>query len=431
MNNKTIFMKAALTCLGMVKEQSPMPRRFIFNGIEENMTATYTRFFNELILKGIDKETASVKTNVKLGTNMSVESHISYVDQNSDSIVSEELTSEEKVALTNLTLLTMMCQIIVSIMAEEGMKNPKPEYIVDDRTEYYCMFDKHKIEHFVPRIKHYFPLTNYSDNFIAMLVEAVVFDRARMCNVSSYRDMVQATKYDESVLTRFNIEDIRAYRNFDIEKVDKGYDDESSYEDGSYIVRKTVVTGINTEEISASGAAVTFTSRCAYTSQFRLSVGQNGDCFNISYLDNFNGVLEKCYKEHPKDFYDYSNVRFPKDLFCTLIVKAYIDCIKVLGGNEDYVSQIQKLVDEKEYYIIYCLLWHNTDLMFQNRLIGNTLYCKSMPDSLCFKSRYAITLRCNKKTMVNPFLFKSATDKAIEILSPEYLYLGEFENADK
>ena len=89
MNNKTIFMKAALTCLGMVKEQSPIPRRFTFNGIEENMTATYTRFFNELILKGIDKETASIKTSVKLNINTSVESYISYVDQNSDSIVSE------------------------------------------------------------------------------------------------------------------------------------------------------------------------------------------------------------------------------------------------------------------------------------------------------------------------------------------------------
>ena len=424
-------MKAALTCLGTVKEQSPMPRRFTFGGIEESMITTYVRFFNELILKGIDKDTASAKTDIRLSRDISLESNIFYVEQNSNPIILEEPTLEEKVVLTNFTLLTMMCQTIVAIMAEEGMKNPKPEYIADDRTEYYCMFDKNKIEHFVPRIKHYFPLTTYSDSFLAMLVEAVVFDIARMCNVSNYRDMVQATKYDESVLSRFNIDDIRVCRNFDVARLGANSDNEVSYEYDSYSIKSVVTTKINTENVSNSRPAVNYFSRCAYTGHLQLMVGQNGDCFNISHLNFFSDISRKSYKAYPKDFYDYSNVRFSKDLFCKLIAKAYIDCFKALGVDQTYIDQIQNLVDEGDYYTIYCLLWHNTDLMFQNRLIGNNLYCKNMLDNLYFKSEYAITLKCNKKVMVNPFLFKNATDKTIEILNPEYSYLGEFKNVDK
>ena len=438
MNNKTIFMKAALSCLGMIKKQSPMPRRFTFKGIEENMTSTYTRFFNELILKSCNKEGLNLKTNVNLDCDYSVVSTIKYFEEDKQTFVAEELTHEEKVAITNLNLLTNMCQIIQSIMAEDvfgpgmGAVNAIPEYTLESETvNDHFLFDPEKVRFFIPRIRHYFPLTNFSDSFLSNLVMAVVHDKARLSNITTYKGFIRVNRFNTPVSRKFNIDKYCVYRNFDISKIKNKTLRDIKDDESNYAIGGNSITAPNANDDSDMVYFLTTHSECRFTSHLELFFLDQNKSINLVNI-NLNYTRSNfCYKDQSRVYYDNLDVDFDKELFSTLILTAYTDCIRVLGASSEYIDKLQKLIQDRLFPEIYCLIWHNSNFYYHNRFVGSNLFSSSVNFDINIRTQSIISFRCNKKTMVNPYLFKEATDKVISILNPEYPFLGELKNDEK
>ena len=438
MNNKTIFMKAALSCLGMIKKQSPTPRRFTFKGIEENMTSTYIRFFNELILKSCNKESLNLKTNINLQNDYSVSSSILYFEEDSETFVAEELTPEEKVAITNLTLLTNMCQVIQSIMAEDvfgpdmGAVNARPNYTLEaETTSDHFLFDPEKIQFFIPRIRHYFPLTNFSDSFLTNLVEAIVNDKARMSNITTYRGHIRVNRFNTPVSHRFNIDKYCVYRNFDVSKIKKTNLEGMRDDDRNYTIEGVSITAPNMTDINDMICFLTFHNKCYFTSQLELMFLDQNISLNLVNINLTDNRAETSYKSNPRIYYDNLEVDFDKELFCTLLLTAYTDCIRVLGATPEYINDLQKLIYNRQFDEIYCLIWHNSNFYYHNRLVGLNFFSSSKNFDINIRTHKRIFFKCNKKTMVNPYMFKEATDKVISILNPEYPFLGELKNYEK
>ena len=438
MNNKTIFMKAALSCLGMIKKQSPMPRRFTFKGIEENMTSTYIRFFNELILKSCNKEGLNLKTNINLQNDYSVGSSILYFEEDGETFVAEELTPEEKVAITNLTLLTNMCQVIQSIMAEDvfgpGMdvSNARPSYTLEaDTTSVNFLFDPDKIQFFIPRIRHYFPLTNFSDSFLTNLVDAIVNDKARMSNITTYRGLIRVNRFNTPVSERFNIDKYCVYRNFDISKIKKTNLEGVRDDDRNYIIEGISTTSLNMTDINDMVYFHTVHAKCYFTSQSELMFLDQNMSLNLVNINLIGDRAEISYKSNPRTYYDNLEVDFDKELFCTLLLTAYTDCVRTLGATSKYIDELQNLIYNRQFDEIYCLIWHNPNFYYHNRLVGLNFFSSSKNFDINIRTYKRIYFKCNKKAMINPYMFKEATDKIISILNPEYPFLGELKNDEK
>lgn len=438
MNNKTIFMKAALSCLGMIKKQSPMPRRFTFKGIGENMTSTYIRFFNELIVKSCDKQGLNLKTNINLQGDYSVSSSISYFEEDSETYVAEELTPEEKVAITNLTLLTNMCQVIQSIMTEDafgpdmGAASARPSYTSETKTSNeHFLFDPEKIHLFIPRIRHYFPLTNFSDSFLTNLVEAILNDKARMSNVTTYGSLIRVNRFSIPVSRRFNIDKYCVYRNFDISKIKETNLEGIIDDDRNYTIEGISITAPNMTDNNDMTYFYTVHAKCYFTSQLELMFLDQNMSLNLVNINLINGKAEISYKSDPRIYYDNLDVNFDKELFCTLLLTAYTDCVRTLGATPEYINELQKLIYNRNFDEIYCLLWHNPNFYYHNRLVGLNFFSSDKNFDINIRTHKRIYFKCNKKTMVNPYLFKEATDKVISILNPEYRFLGELKNHDE
>ena len=438
MNNKTIFMKAALSCLGMIKKQSPMPRRFTFKGIDENMTSTYIRFFNELILKSCDKQGLNLKTNISLQTDYSVSSTILYFEEDAETYVAEELTPEEKVAITNLALLTNMCQVIQSIMTEDvfgpdtDAVNARPSYVLEtEASSEHFLFDPEKIHLFIPRIRHYFPLTNFSDSFLTNLVEAIVNDKARMSNVTTYRGFIRVNRFNIPVSSRFNIDKYRVYRNFDVSKIKETKLEEIRDDDRNYNIEGISITAPNMTDTIDRIHFHDVHSKCYFTSQLELMFLDQSMSLNLVNINLIDGKADISYKSNPRIYYDNLDVNFDKELFCTLLLTAYTDCVRTLGATPKYISELQKLIHNREFDEIYCLLLHNPNFNYHNRLVGLNFFSSNKNFDINIRTHKRIYFKCNKKTMVNPYLFKEATDKIISILNPEYPFLGELKNDEK
>ena len=435
MNNKTIFMKAALSCLGIIKKHSPMPRRFTFKGIEENMTSTYIRFFNELILKSCNKEGLNLKTNIDLQDDYSVSSSILYFGGDSETFVAEELTPEEKVAITNLTLLTNMCQVIQSIMAEDVFgpdmcsANNRPSYTLEIETSSeHSLFDPEKIQFFIPRIRHYFPLTNFSDSFLTNLVEAIVNDKARMSNITTYRGLIRINRFNTPVRHRFNIGKYCVYRNFDVSKIKQTNLEGMRDDDRNYTIEGISVMAPNMTDINDMNHFFTVHSKCYFTSQLELMFLDQNVSLNLANINLTDGRSDISYKSNPRIYYDNLEVDFDKELFCTLLLTAYTDCIRILGATPEYINDLQKLIYNRQFDEIYCLIWHNPNFYYHNRLVGLNLFSSSRNFDINIRTHKRIFFKFNKKTMVNPYMFKEATDKVISIMNPEYPFIGELKN---
>lgn len=438
MNNKTIFMKAALSCLGIIKNHSPMPRRFTFKGIDENMTSTYIRFFNELILKSCNKEGLNLKTNINLQNDYSVSSSILYFEGDSETFVAEELTPEEKVAITNLTLLTNMCQVIQSIIAEDifgpGMVavNAIPSYTLKaEITGDHFLFDPDKIQFFIPRIRHYFPLTNFSDSFLTNLVEAIINDKARMTNITTYRGLIRVDRFNTPVSKRFNIDKHCVYRNFDISKIKKTILEGIRDDDRNYTIEGISTKALNMTDINDMIYFHTVHAKCYFTSQSELMFLDQNMSLNLVNINLIDGRAEISYKSNPRIYYDNLEVDFDKELFCTLLLTAYIDCVRTLGATSQYIDELQNLIYNRQFDEIYCLIWHNHNFYYHNRLVGLNFFSSSKNFDINIRTHKLIYFKCNKKAMVNPYMFKEATDKIISILNPEYPFLGELKNDEK
>lgn len=438
MSNKTIFMKAALSCLGMIKKHSPMPRRFTFKGIDENMTSTYIRFFNELILKSCNKEGLNLKTNINLKNDYSVSSSIIYFEEDSETFVAEELTPEEKVAITNLTLLTNMCQVIQSIMVEDlfgpgmGAVNARPSYTLEaEITGNHFLFDHEKIHLFIPRIRHYFPLTNFSDSFLTNLVEAIVNDKARMSNIATYRGLIRVNRFITPVSKRFNIDKHCVYRNFDVSKIKETNLEGLRDDDRNYTIEGISITAPNMTDINDMICFHTVYAKCYFTSQSELMFLDQNMSLNLVNINLIGGKAEISYKSNPRIYYDNLEVDFDKELFCTLLLTAYTDCVRTLGATSQYIDELQNLIYNRQFDEIYCLIWHNPNFYYHNRLVGLNFFSSSKNFDINIRTYKRIYFKCNKKAMVNPYLFKEATDKVISILNPEYNFLGELKNDEK
>ena len=438
MNNKAIFMKAALSCLGMIKKHSPMPRRFTFKGIDENMTSTYIRFFNELILKSCNKEGLNLKTNINLKNDYSVSSSILYFEEDGETFVAEELTPEEKVAITNLTLLTNMCQVIQSIMAEDvfgpgmGAVNARPSYTFEAETiSDHFLFDPDKIQFFIPRIRHYFPLTNFSDSFLTNLVEAIVNDKARMSNITTYKGLITVNRFSTPVSSRFNIDKYCVYRNFDISKIKETNLEGVRDDDRNYTIEGISITALNMTDINDMIYFHTVHTKCYFTSLSELMFLDQNMSLSLVNINLISGIAEISYKSNPRIYYDNLEVDFDKELFCTLLLTAYIDCVRTLGATSQYIDELQKLIYNRQFDEIYCLIWHNPNFYYHNRLVGLNFFSSSKNFDINIRTHKRIYFKCNKKAMVNPYLFKEATDKVISILNPEYPFLGELKNDEK
>lgn len=435
MNNKTIFMKAALSCLGMIKKQSPMPRRFTFKGIEENMTSTYIRFFNELILKSCNKEGLNLKTNINLNNNYSINSSILYFEEDSETFIAEELTPEEKVAITNLTLLTNMCQVIQSIMVEDvfgpgmGPANDRPSYTLETETSNeYFLFDPEKIQFFIPRIRHYFPLTNFSDGFLTNLVEAIVNDKARMSNITTHRGLIRGNRFNVPVSLRFNIDKYCVYRNFDVSKIKETTLEGMRDDDRNYTIEGVSITALNMTNINDMIYSHTVHSKCYFTSLSELMFLDQNMSLNLVNINLIGGIAEISHKSNPRIYYDSLEADFDKELFCTLLLTAYTDCVRTLGATSQYIDELQNLIYDRQFDEIYCLIWHNPNFYHHNRLVGLNFFSSSKNFDINIRTHKRIHFKCNKKAMVNPYLFKEATDKVISILNPEYPFLCEVQN---
>ena len=435
MNNKTIFMKAALSCLGIIKKQSPMPRRFTFKGIEENMTSTYIRFFNELILKSCNKEGLNLKTNINLKNDYSLSSSILYFEEDSETFIAEELTPEEKVAITNLTLLTNMCQVIQSIMVEDvfgpgmGPANDRPSYTLENETSNeYFLFDPEKIQFFIPRIRHYFPLTNFSDSFLTNLVEAIVNDKARMSNITTHRGLIRVNRFNVPVSLRFNIDKYCVYRNFDVSKIKETNLEGMRDDDRNYTIEGSSITALNMTDINDMTYFHTVHAKCYFTSLSELMFLDQNMSLNLVNINLIGDRAEISYKSNPRIYYDNLEADFDKELFCTLLLTAYTDCVRTLGATSQYIDELQNLIYDRQFDEIYCLIWHNPNFYHHNKLVGLNFFSSSKNFDINIRTHKRIYFKCNKKAMVNPYLFKEATDKVISILNPEYPFLCEVQN---